>query len=449
MSIGINFIFTSRAHIVGPEIVEPQSAGWVMQDVQNGVVSSIINDIDRASKNPSEFAHGIVYTGSKVFENGTRSAWFGFIGLNGSVMWDLVISDPYLMQGIALQYNKSDQIYFAGHGPSGCMVLVMALNGSQIWNASFGNPGDQVTDMAIIKYDAGYTLNDNGINIAGRFSNGTGYIINLNSSDGSLEDTHVLPSGYQVNSVATDPLLPEIIYMGGKKQINPAEWDGFIMQLNFTTGSVEWNRNLDLSHSSEINEIQVEPVYGGVITVGKVGDDAMIYPFAWYNGADGWNLGNTPYFSYGGIREESATDLVILGESNFMIYVSGSTNSYSAGSTDALCLKIDFNSNLEWEKVWGGMGKEKSTCITAEPGYAVYIGGQKEYLGVIVENPSGTVNIFAKLFGSMDVVVLVMVIFFISIAAVGSVAIIMFLKKRKTKNKQQLDNWIESKKHNE
>lgn len=57
------------------------------------------------------------------------------------------------------------------------------------------------------------------------------------------------------------------------------------------------------------------------------------------------------------------------------IYVTGGTESFGAGSSDALLLKYDPDGELLWQRVWGEEGKDKCFDVAVAPSGNIYLTG--------------------------------------------------------------------------
>ncbi len=443
---------TTSAHIIGPGIIEPRSDGWSMIDSDPGTIYSSIADVDRVSAPTSGKGLGLVFAGARRFGNGTRAGWMGYARLNGTLVWQKTIQDPRMDTIAAIQFNTTDQVYVAGSGAEGPSVWCMNINGSVVWNSTFGSTGDTVRSMAIIKHDAGFTSNDNGITIAlSRDTDLADRIININSNTGNVTVQHA-PVISQANNtgrvevlgVATDPLLPSIVYIGGRYvNTTTGRWAAFIEQFNITSGQPSWHRAVSFADMDcAMHGVQVEPIYGHVFCVGEIGGDAMVYPFSWYTGEDGWNTRPVPYARWGGLKSEVATDVVIVGEQSFMLYVTGWTDGWSIGGKDAFVFKMDYNARIQWEKTWGAMFDDASLGITAEPGTGIYICGVAASKGFMVENPSGTINVAAKVLGSNDMVIGIT----IAISCAIAFAIIAVFARKRNAKREALAAWVSKKK---
>ncbi|MHA1791194.1 MAG: hypothetical protein ACTSVI_01035 [Promethearchaeota archaeon] len=450
------FIHETQSHIVGPEIVEPSSSGWYLMESDKDVSSSVINDLERASSIFPNPGYGIFFAGKKEYVNGTSFGWFGAMTLDGKVLWEKKISTSYFTTAVSAQYNKTDSIYVSGYGPQGCTLFKVNFTGYIYWNTTFGDPGDIINQMAIVKIDGGFTASNNGVNIVGTKSDGKHAAVwNFNETTGTLNFTYS-PGNDNASewdealAVAIDPAISfrNIIYIGGivaYSNEKPDDYHAFIEQLNLTTMQPNWRRVLNFTRNLSITAIQVEPTYGGIITIGNIGDDIMIYPLFYTNGEDGWNMLPKPYFKWGGNAIERVSDVIILGErTNYMIYACGWTSSYGKGGEDFFTIKVDFAAKLRWEKTWGAMKNERANSLTAEPGMAVFIGGVSGKGYAIVQNPSGTISPIVKFFGSNENVLMFLVIFIIIIPASLIVAIVLVNKNIK---KKKLSSWIESKKN--
>ncbi|MHA1682087.1 MAG: hypothetical protein ACTSUE_14205 [Promethearchaeota archaeon] len=439
------------SHIVGPEIVEPSSSGWVLYEADDSVTFSKVNDLERASRDYVATSYGLIFAGEKVFTNGTRAGWFGAIGLNGSILWEREISNPHFERATGAQYNNTHFIYVGGYGPQGCMVFKLNFTGEIYWNSTFGNPGDVLNQIAILTRDSSSTTRTNGVTAVGTGAGSTGaFITNLNETTGIVNFTYHpgsnIPGELDVGlCITTDYKIPGIVYIGGyivNTSVDRYHRDAYLEQVNLSTQVPNWRKVLSYSDNSSFNTVQVEYSNGGVIIAGSLGNDALIYPVVWWNGGDGWNLRSTPYIRWGGSKQEVATDVVILGEySDYMMYVSGYTSSFGNGKRDFFVIKVRFNSELEWDKLWGASTDDEAWTLTAEPGISVFLGGVSGGKFAIVQNPSGSINPFERFFGSMENVLIFLYSCIVIVGiVVGTITITVRIKKRK-----KLADWLRSK----
>ncbi len=83
--------------------------------------------------------------------------------------------------------------------------------------------------------------------------------------------------------------------------------------------------------------------------------------------------------TYGGAGNDAAYSLTKTTDGGFAI--TGSTNSFGAGGTDSLLIKVDSNGGQQWIKTYGASGDDESFSViqTSDGGYAV--GGQTNSLG--------------------------------------------------------------------
>ncbi|MFX0098240.1 MAG: hypothetical protein ACFFCS_01575 [Candidatus Hodarchaeota archaeon] len=444
------FVVNSMAHIVGPEIVEPTASGWEFKEDNPDVSNSRVNDLERASKPPDPMGKGVFFCGKKVYKNGTSFGWFGAIGLNGTFLFEREISTPYFKNATSCQYNSTSVIYVAGYGPQGCSIYKVNYSGDIYWNMSFGEAGDVLHQIAIIKIDGLPVSTSNGISAVGVKADGKrGFYYNINELNQSVNFNHSVGVDSsnewdQVLAVATDPYLPNIVYLGGRKATSssrPEKYDGFLIQFNIVNKSLEWERDLSTGSDTAIQAIQVEPIYGGVVSVGYMGDDALVYPLTFYND-EIWKLYEKPYFLWGGLSKDEATDVIILGESTFMIYITGTTGSYG-WNKDCFVVKMNLYQEIQWEKLYGAMGVDLSATLTGEPAMSVFIGGCTDNKYIIVQNPAGNINIFAKFFGSDFNALL-----FVLITSSGAITIIImaYLIVRRRKRGEEISTWVEDQK---
>ncbi|MHA1341744.1 MAG: SBBP repeat-containing protein, partial [Promethearchaeota archaeon] len=91
------------------------------------------------------------------------------------------------------------------------------------------------------------------------------------------------------------------------------------------------------------------------------------------NGSLLWNT------TWGGAGEDEGLGIAV--DSNNNIFITGYTDSYGAGSYDAVLLKYDSNGNLLWDTTWGGASYEEGKGIAVDSNNNIYITGYTDSYG--------------------------------------------------------------------
>jgi hypothetical protein len=84
--------------------------------------------------------------------------------------------------------------------------------------------------------------------------------------------------------------------------------------------------------------------------------------------------------TWGGSNRDYGDGIALDGSGN--AFITGSTDSYGAGNVDVFLLKYDSSGNLLWNKIWGGSGLDSGYEITLDGSGNAFITGETNSYGV-------------------------------------------------------------------
>ena len=100
---------------------------------------------------------------------------------------------------------------------------------------------------------------------------------------------------------------------------------------------------------------------------------------------------------WGGTDFEARYGLDLAVDSQDNLYVGAQTNSFGAGSSDAVIIKYDSSGNQIWNQTWGGVDIDGAEAIGVDAENNIYIGGYTDSFG------TGTRNMFLAKFDNLGV----------------------------------------------
>ena len=83
--------------------------------------------------------------------------------------------------------------------------------------------------------------------------------------------------------------------------------------------------------------------------------------------------------TWGGVGNDSANGIAVAGDGS--VYLAGVTDSFGAGRTDAVLLKLSDKGRLVWQRTWGGNSTEAATGVAVGPDESVYVTGTTSSFG--------------------------------------------------------------------
>ncbi len=257
------------------------------------------------------------------------------------------------------------------------LAIILLLNFTSFltlnaqWVRTYGGSEDDYPSSILQTSDGGYIV----AGISRSFGHGSSniWILKFNTV-GDIEwqktyDTDILDEVYSIQQTSDGGYI-----IGG--EINFYFSGGFIFVLKISSfGDIEWKHYYEDPthiHVSPINEEQTSQQGVEVSSIQQTNDGGYIAVCnAWlseFNIRDIWILKLSQYgdIEWNKLYGESAIDdqaYSTLQTNDGGYIVVGHTESYGAGSSDILILKLASDGTIEWQKTYGGSGSENAYSI--------------------------------------------------------------------------------------
>jgi hypothetical protein len=278
-------------------------------------------------------------------------------------------------------------------------AYVLRLNsaGDTLWTRNYGNVGYDEFQSVYPTSDGGFILcgQTDVVNFAGDV-----YLVKITSTGALSWSTAyggagTADFGYSVRQTSDGGYI-----IGGLSASAGAGGRDMLLIKTNSTGVVTWSKTYGGAADDEGRS--VEPTAdGGYILAGftsSYGSNIQAYVVKTTStGVVSWSK------TFGGSNNELAYSVKQASDQSY--YVAGYTNSYGAGSNDAMLLKLTSAGALSWSKTYGGTGDDYalSMKITSDNGCilggrtASYGGGNADYY-LIKTDASGT-HSWSKAYG--------------------------------------------------
>ena len=177
------------------------------------------------------------------------------------------------------------------------------------------------------------------------------------------------------------------IYIAGV-YLEGSNIDALLVKFN-NSGILLWNvtwggNNWDQGSGVAIDSIGDIYMTGFTESFGNGGKDTFL---AKYNnaGTQLWNV------TWGGSGDDSGSEVAL--DSAGDVYITGFTNSTGTNNVDTLLLKYDNSGNLLWHAMWGGAGVDSGSALVVDSAETVYI------TGCTNSYSAGDYDVFIVMFG--------------------------------------------------
>ena len=312
---------------------------------------------------------GYAFVGAR--ESKWWDAWVVKLNNKGDVVWDKIfgksgkwdegshiiqtIDGGYAVSGA---YNKS--------GAFDYWIIKLDSQGNLIWDRNFGGEHDDITRSIIQTNDGGYILP--GFTYFKGAGGRDAWIIKLDIQGNILWDKTYGSSKDDVVNPIIKTNDGSYVLSGYTKSKGAGESDIWILKLD-SKGNLLWNKTYGGSNFDEATSL-IQTIDGGYAIAGYTAAKGE-------GGADVWIIKLDEQGNLGEITEGKSifTDTLIMPEiltwaktlgeiEDDRLYsliqnddggyiVAGSITSKDAGSTDALVLKLDKESNIVWDDTYG------------------------------------------------------------------------------------------------
>jgi len=282
------------------------------------------------------------------------------------------------VSGIAL--DSSGNVFITGivdlwgrEGDDKIFLLKYDSLGNLLWNKTWGR-----SDW---DYCSGIAIDSTGnVFITGKTDKPTSYsdifIIKYGSSGNLLWDAIWGDYGNEWNPKIALDALGNAFISGSAESYGAGHSDVFLLKYS-SVGNLLWDARwggseMDLNGEITLDDLGNAFIMGQTLSYGAGSEDIFLLK---YNSTGNllWDKtwgGSSHEYPYGFASDASGNT-----------FITGRTNSYGAGYSDAFLLKYDSSGNLLWDKTWGGSGGETGWEIAVDDLGNAYITGETPSYG--------------------------------------------------------------------
>jgi uncharacterized delta-60 repeat protein len=316
---------------------------------------------------------------------GNYDAFLAKYTSSGSFLWNVTFGQAVpdeKAHGIAI--DSSDNIYITGiYSFSGAIspdAFIVKYNSSgaikwaKYWSGTPLNYEDRAFDIAIDETtDSVYIIGDTESNGIG---NTDAFIANFSISSGDLQGNKTWggTGGDYGRGITVDG--SGNIYISGYTTSGLSYSDAFLVKYD-NLGVEQWNETWGGSASETCNDIALDNS-GDIYITGYTTSFGVSFTDVFFVKYDssGNQQGNE---TWGGGKDDVGNAITVDSSGN--IYITGETISYGAGGFDAFILKYDDSRTLQWNKYWGGDDTDDGNGIALSNSEDIYITGETQSFG--------------------------------------------------------------------
>jgi tetratricopeptide (TPR) repeat protein len=262
---------------------------------------------------------------------GESDAWLIKTDANGNKVWDRTFGGSLSDRANSVQQTNDDGYIIAGwtygSGWHDAWLIKTDANGNKVWDRTFGGSYSDTASSVQQTSDGGYI-------IAG--------------------DTVV-----SYGSNWTVPYIPDV----------SASWQDAWLIKTDSAGNKLWDKTFGGSENDRAFSVQ-QTSDGGYIVTGSTESYGAGESDAWLiktdaNGNKVWDR------TFGGSLSDRASSVQHTSDGGYI--VTGSTESYGAGESDAWLIKTDANGNKVWDRTFGRSNNESASSVqqTSDGGYII------------------------------------------------------------------------------
>jgi Ca2+-binding RTX toxin-like protein/methionine-rich copper-binding protein CopC len=242
----------------------------------------------------------------------------------------------------------------AGKLDNDILLLKLDVDGNEVWSKTFGGAQGEHGYSVKQTTDGGYAVYGLTQSLAsGRYDN---YFIKTDASGNKQWEYLSKASDWSVGYSFVESRDGGYVLLGNSTKQDP--WLDFEMIKIDATGQQQWVKYFanDLDDTGQMIKATSD---GGYILLGYTG--------MWGSNQQGYVIktdasGNAQWkTAWGGSGKEWFRDVVQSSDGSYL--VAGITNSYGAGSNDALLLKLNSTGQVQWYKTYGGSGHDYATAL--------------------------------------------------------------------------------------
>jgi uncharacterized delta-60 repeat protein len=328
---------------------------------------------------------------------GVSDFWIIKLSLAGAIEWQHAYGGSGDDAAYAVQETSDEGYIVAGYthsfgaGESDYWILKLTSEGDVEWQFTYGGVGDDTANSIQETNDGGYVVT--GYTHAYGAQTSDIWTLKL-TSEGDVEWQYFYGGSGDDKSYSVQQTNEGgYIVAGSTQYLGSLDLDFWVLKLT-SAGFFDWQR-----------------IYGGF------GDDVAYYiqetsgeGYIVAGDSNSFGAGESDYwilkltsegdvewqFTYGGVGDDTANSIQETSDGGYI--VSGYTDSFGAGGSDALVLKLTSAGNVEWQRAYGGSEEDIAYCIQETSDGGFIAAGYTESFGA-----GGSDFLLLKLFSDGDI----------------------------------------------
>lgn len=256
-----------------------------------------------------------------------------------------------------------------GAGGSDAWLITIDADGNEEWNRTFGGPRNEEF-WSVRPISDGYILAGSTRSFG---AGGSDAWLIKSDSDGNEEWNKTFGGinndfAYSVQQTSDDGF----IIAGETASFGAGGFDAWLIKTD-ENGNESWNRTFGgvlLDRAQSVQETSDGYVIAGVTRLfGADNTDAWLIKTR-LHGEEEWNR------RFGGINNDFAYSVQKISDGYIL---AGSTGSYGAGDFDVWLIKIDSDGDEEWNRTFGGSGFDEARSVLQTPDGYILAGSTDSY----------------------------------------------------------------------
>lgn len=297
---------------------------------------------------------GFIILGStRSFGHGQSDAWLIKIDTNGNATWRKTFGGPETDGPVSVQQTRDNGYVFTGltysygNGDGDCWVVKTDENGNELWNKTYGG-ADYDRAQSIIQISGGGYVITGGTYSYGD-AEGDIWLIKIDENGGEIWNRTFGGPGDQKAYTVQQTADGGYIVAGFTDPSNDLRFDILLIKVD-NSGNQIWRKTFGGSDTDNAYSCQVTND-GGCILAGYTKSTGNGQEDIWLiktdaSGNEVWNK------IFGGTGNDITYSARQTSDGGYII--GGFTNSKGSGGTDFWLIKTDQNGNLVWDRTCGG-----------------------------------------------------------------------------------------------
>lgn len=253
-----------------------------------------------------------------------------------------------------------------GQGSSDIYLLRIDKDGNLVGSKTYGTTAAE-RGFTIARYPDG-SLVIGGDIANGPFGGTDVYMVQTDSLGNMFNNQYLGQTGNdnlfyaQATNFSSEPPFTfefGLVYSGATASAGAGGSDAHIMKFD-ATGTPVWSKIYGGSADESYNSVVELSIGQGFIAAGYTqsygaGSEDFLVSRISPNGTLIWTK------TFGGMGSDIADHVIQTSDGGFAVI--GTTQSFGAGGTDIMLVKMDVNGDLQWTKVYGGTGEDMSRSV--------------------------------------------------------------------------------------